>query len=89
MKKKFNSKSITITTDSERLFDWVNGKDVFSIMRTIYKHDALDILLNSPNPYRKEYSDMDFEAIKILQEKQKDLIQEMVSLLKNSKYSLS
>ncbi|MAO25189.1 MAG: hypothetical protein CMJ25_30980 [Phycisphaerae bacterium] len=85
-KKKFNRNSITIKIDS------VYSLDAFSNFKynekeTELTHDTLEVLLNSPNPLKKEYGfdELDFEYIAHCREKQKALIDELSFYLKKLK----
>ena len=54
MKKKFNTQSITITVNAVQSLDkFDRGTDRRD---TELKHDALQLLLNSPNPLRCDYN---------------------------------
>tara|TARA_R110000803_G_scaffold73400_1_gene137239 strand:+ start:623 stop:988 length:366 start_codon:yes stop_codon:yes gene_type:complete len=88
MKKKFNTKSITITVNAVQSFDKLDrGTDRRD---TELKHDALQLLLNSPNPLRCDYNfegdngaieEDIYSKISILKEKMKDLIFDTECLL--------
>ena len=53
MIKRFNTNSITLNVDSVKSIDKLDrGGDKAA---TELKHDALYLLLNSPNPLRSEY----------------------------------
>lgn len=87
-KKNYNSKTITLKTDSEYSFSEftrTHSNYSFSEVETILKHDALDILLNSPNLHRNEYkfTDKDFEEIKKLKIAFSNILIDMKFLLKN------
>ena len=53
-KKKYNRNSITVTADSVYSMDAFN-KFKYNQKETELTHDTLQVLLNSPNPLRKEY----------------------------------
>ena len=88
-KKKFNTKSITITVDAvQSLNKFERGDDKRD---TELKHDALQLLLNSPNPLRKDYNfDGDdkeaiYDEIELLRNKMRELIFEAEYLLRSTK----
>ena len=91
-KKKFNTKSITITVDAvQSLNKFERGDDKRD---TELKHDALQLLLNSPNPLRKDYDfdgdggkikDNIYSEIELLRNKMRELIFEAEYLLRSTK----
>ena len=88
-KKKFNTKSITITVDAvQSLNKFERGDDKRD---TEFKHDALQLLLNSPNPLRKDYNfDGDneeaiYKEIELLRNKMRELMHEATYLLQSTK----
>jgi len=85
MTKKFNRKTITVTTDSMYKFDPITGSPNYNPTETELLHDALNVLLNSVNPYKNEYPNMDYNAIFSIKHQQEILITQMMHLLKNSK----
>jgi len=88
-KKNFNTKSITIKVDAVQSLDkHERGTDKRD---TEFKHDALQILLNSPNPLRKDYNfDGDneeaiYNEIERLKIKMSELIYDATYLLRSTK----
>jgi len=88
-KKNFNTKSITITVDAVQSIDKNDrGTDKRD---TELKHDALQLLLNSPNPLRKDYNfdgedrEAIYDEIKLLKEKMRELMFEAEYLLRSTK----
>lgn len=85
-KKKYNRNSITIKTDAVYSMDAFN-KFKYNQKETELIHDTLQVLLNSPNPLRKEYcfDDLDFEFIAQFRAKQQSLIDECSFFLEKCK----
>jgi hypothetical protein len=81
-KKKFNRNSITVNVDSKYSVNAFN-KFVYDAKQTELIHDALQVLLNSPNPLRKEYgfTDRDLKGLSELRKKQIGLIRETKEFL--------
>jgi len=81
-KKKFNRNSITINVDSKYSVNAFN-KFVYDAKQTELIHDALQVLLNSPNPLSSEYgfTDRDFKGLSELIKKQTGLIRETKEFL--------
>ena len=65
-------------------------KSDYSDNETEIKYNVLDILLNSPNPYKKEYNftDEDLEEIKKYKIALSDIVSGMKLVLKNKIYKL-
>ena len=88
-KKNFNTKSITIKVDAvQSLLKFERGTDKRD---TEFKHDALQLLLNSPNSLRKDY-DFDgdneeaiYDEIKLLKIKMRELMRDATHLLHSTK----
>jgi len=85
-KKKFNRNSITIKVDSSYSVNGFNEYK-YDAKKTELIHDTLQVLLNSPNPLRKEYcfNDFDFEFIAQYVKKQNALISELSYFLQKCK----
>jgi len=88
-KKNFNTKSITIKVDAVQSLDkHERGTDKRD---TEFKHDALQLLLNSPNPLRKDYNfdghneEAIYDEIKLLRNKMEILIMQATHLLQSTK----
>ena len=81
-KKKFNRNSITVNVDSKYSVNAFN-KFVYDAKQTELIHDALQVLLNSPNPLSSEYgfTDRDFKGLSELRKKQTGLIRETKEFL--------
>ena len=81
-KKKFNRNSITVNVDSKYSVNAFN-KFVYDAKQTELIHDALQVLLNSPNPLSSEYgfTDRDFIGLSELRKKQTGLIRETKEFL--------
>ena len=89
MTKKFNTMSITITVDAVQSLDkHERGTDKRD---TEFKHDALQLLLNSPNPLRKDYNfdghneEAIYDEIKLLRNKMEILMMQATYLLQSTK----
>tara|TARA_R110000824_G_scaffold160488_1_gene335314 strand:- start:678 stop:1025 length:348 start_codon:yes stop_codon:yes gene_type:complete len=89
MKKKFNTQSITITVNAVQSLDkFDRGTDRRD---TEFKHDALQLLLNSPNPLRKDYNfdghneEAIYDEIALLKKKMQELMREATYLLISTK----
>lgn len=85
-KKKFNRNSITVNVDSKYSVN-ASNKFVYDAKQTELIHDTLQVLLNSPNPLRKEYgfNDFDFEFIAQYVKKQNALLSELSYFLQKCK----
>ena len=85
-KKKFNRNSITVNVNSAYSVNAFN-KYKYDAKQTELIHDALQVLLVSPNPLRKEYgfNDLDFEFIAQYVKKQNALIIELSYFLQKCK----
>ena len=89
MKRTLNTNSITLKIDSVNY----NDSKCENKSDTELKHDALYLLLVSPNPLRSEYnfdgkdSDSIWEEIKELKEKMSDLLSDTKYLLSKNKKS--
>lgn len=88
-KKNFNTKSITIKVDAVQSLDkHERGTDKRD---TEFKHDALQLLLNSPNPLRKDYNfdgedrEAIYKEIELLRNKMDELMYEATHLLQSTK----
>tara|TARA_R110000787_G_scaffold237426_6_gene343848 strand:- start:777 stop:1124 length:348 start_codon:yes stop_codon:yes gene_type:complete len=92
MTKKFNTQSITITVNAVQSFDKLDrGTDRRD---TELKHDALQLLLNSPNPLRCDYNfegdngaieEDIYSEITLLKKKMEELMFEAEYLLRSTK----
>jgi len=87
-KKNFNTKSITIKVDAVQSLDkHERGTDKRD---TEFKHDALQLLLNSPNPLRKDYNfdgedrEAIYKEIELLRNKMDELMYEATYLLRST-----
>ena len=80
----YNSKSITLKTNAIYTYDEIFDKTAFDGEKTKLKHDALDGLLSSFNPYRQEYN-INFEEIESIQDAFNDIIYQMQEYLRNNK----
>ena len=81
-KKKFNRNSITIKVDCSYSVNGFNEYK-YDAKKTELLHDALQVLLNSPNPLSSEYgfTDIDFKGLSELRKKQTRLIRETKEFL--------
>jgi hypothetical protein len=88
-KKNFNTKSITIKVDAVQSLD--KHDRGYDKRDTEFKHDALQLLLNSPNPLRKDYNfDGDNEQavyteIAMLKKQMRRIMYDAIFLLKTTK----